>query len=59
MSGDDKMDLKKIETFNEKNDLEKTNKIVFEDYKSILNSNMNNEFFFKDLLYHYKKDYLF
>ncbi|MDU1117859.1 DUF6179 domain-containing protein, partial [Clostridium sp.] len=44
------MDLKKIETFNEKNDLEKTNKIVFEDYKSILNSNMNNEFFFKDLL---------
>ncbi|MDK2829433.1 MAG: hypothetical protein PWP67_2253 [Clostridium butyricum] len=50
MSGDDKMDLKKIETFNEKNDLEKTNKIVFEDYKSILNSNMNNEFFFKDLL---------
>ena len=46
MSGDDKMDLKKIETFNEKNDLEKTNKIVFEDYKSILNSNMNNEFFF-------------
>lgn len=44
------MDLKKNETFNEKNELEKINRIVFEHYKSILNSNMNNEFFFKDLL---------